>query len=186
MLLTLFFFCSVFSSFKIQEQNEEVITWSSARLLTYLDFKADTSSQKHSAISCLKIIPTLFIEGNVMKYKITAGFYPGCSYMKYRDRQLLQHEQHHFDMVEVYARKMRQYLHSCNNTSVTKEDLNIALTKLDADLQVVQALYDRVTEHGLKLRAQGHWEKQIKAALDSLNTFSHPDGIVILGEKTSQ
>lgn len=184
--ITLFFICFILASFKVQDRDDEVIHWGYQRQLTYSDFKADTTSVKHSAISCLKVIPSLFIEGSALKYKITAGFYPGCSYMKYRDKRLLQHEQGHFDMVEVYARKMRQYLHSCSNTNVTTEELNITLTKLDSDLQAVQTVYDRVTDHGLKLRAQTHWDRQIKAALDSLSAYGRPDGVVMLEGKIAR
>ncbi|RYD59088.1 MAG: DUF922 domain-containing protein [Sphingobacteriales bacterium] len=179
LLIALHFMCPLLCSF-VQDDSEEVIHWDKSKLLKYSDFKADTSFAKHSAISCLKIIPSLYIDGYKLKYSIRAGFYTGCSYMRHRDKQLLEHEQRHFDMVEIYARKMRQYLSSCANTRVTTKELNLTLTQIDADLQAVQVLYDKVTQHGLKPRAQLHWNKQIDATLDSLNAYGSPDGDVLL------
>lgn len=175
--------CVCLSSFKSVETEEEILYWSSTRQLVYTDFKADTTAAAHAAISCLKVIPFLSIDGNVLKYKIIAGFYPGCSYMKYRDKRLLGHEQLHFDMVEVYARKMRQYLHSCAYTGVSADELNNVLTRMDADLQAVQKVYDRVTDHGLKPGAQIHWGKQVSAALDSLSGYSKPEGVITISGK---
>lgn len=170
------------SSFKSGDANNDdpVLCWSACKGLTYADFKGDTVGAAHAAVSCLKVVPWVQLEGNVLKYRVVAEFYADCSYMKSKDSRLLAHEQLHFDIVEVYARKMRRYLELCKRRRITTAEITVALTQIDTELHNVQATYDRITRHGLKLRAQAAWNRQVSASLDSLGMYGETGGRIEL------
>lgn len=125
-------------------------------------------------------MPWIQLNGNNLKYRVSAEFYADCSYIKNTDTRLLAHEQLHFDMVELYARKMRQFLQGCNKRRVSTAEITATLGSMDEELHRMQARYDDVTSHGLKWRAQNAWNRQVQASLDSLHIYSTTDGRIEL------
>ncbi|MBA3705307.1 MAG: hypothetical protein H0W84_05250 [Bacteroidetes bacterium] len=86
---------------------------------------------------------------------------------------LLKHEQYHFNLAEVYARKIRK--------QITEEKLlknSKLLEKAFKDnlrtLEKVQKIYDKETNHSKISTEQAKWEKDIDKQLQELNDFSNP------------
>ena len=82
---------------------------------------------------------------------------------------LLNHEQRHFDLNEVYRRKLRTALLQLRGKGRTPkealEDLQRQIKetwdKANAKLKELQDQYDRETDHGRKGTEQGEWDKKI-------------------------
>lgn len=85
-----------------------------------------------------------------------------------RDAQLLAHEQLHFDIAEVAARKIRarfgEFKNACTEPGGT-EPIQQMVAEIDQDLQEEQVRYDRETSHGINLRAQDQWAQRVKRLL---------------------
>jgi hypothetical protein len=84
------------------------------------------------------------------------------------DAQLLEHEQLHFDLAEVAARRIRkrfeEFRDGCHEEGGA-EAIQAMVAEIDRELQQEQARYDRETRHGVNLRAQEQWKRRVQALL---------------------
>lgn len=84
------------------------------------------------------------------------------------DRQLLEHEQLHFDIAEANARTIRARLAEFRNVCAHRGGtgpIQEMIARADRDLQEAQRRYDRETGHGANVRAQEQWKRRIGALL---------------------
>lgn len=83
--------------------------------------------------------------------------------------KVLNHEQRHFDLNEVYRLKLLSVLPQSrtvgNSAETVKKELNEAIystaNKILSKLQEVQEQYDEKTHHGTSLEGQTEWDKEI-------------------------
>ncbi|MCW3806469.1 DUF922 domain-containing protein [Plebeiibacterium marinum] len=88
-------------------------------------------------------------------------------------KDLLEHEQYHFDLCELYARKIRETYDSLlktNNTNILK--YTEVFERLDEEHFLEQSRYDVETNHGADKSEQKMWETYIEEELMSLNTYA--------------
>ena len=89
------------------------------------------------------------------------------------DRQLLDHEQLHFDLAEIAARKIRKrfedFKDGCFDARDT-EPIQAMVAEVDRELQEEQHRYDRETAHGVNVRMQDQWNRKIQGLLKSSDT----------------
>ena len=92
-----------------------------------------------------------------------------------KTQDVLNHEQRHFDLYEIYARKLRILLTRPRVTGATTDEVRISLRKtindtasavLDMASQM-QSLYDDETAHGTNAAMQANWAAKIDAWLAS-------------------
>jgi hypothetical protein len=76
---------------------------------------------------------------------------------------LLRHEQYHFNITEVFSRKLNEYI--AKNPRETLYNYTLRLNSLSIDLDNMQADYDFETKHGGVTSAQAHWEYRIDSLL---------------------
>ncbi len=120
--------------------------------------------------------------GHVQSVTVTNTMEPSLSWVVpgKADAGVLQHEQAHFDLNEVYRRKLAILLPCLQAQSPTKQGaidaLNAALhrkaSEVLAQLQKAQARFDAETRHGNGASAQARWEAQIATWL--LNPSAAP------------
>ncbi|MDB5264306.1 MAG: hypothetical protein JWQ14_3589 [Adhaeribacter sp.] len=157
--------------------NEEVgIVWTNNRRLTWDDFKspADEAEPLH-AMTSTNIAIKAHCNGNQMKFEVKCLFVTKDSWTKNRlSEKLLAHEQMHFDLTEVHARRLRQKLNQTANICGTSRlKLDPIVAKYFADWKAEQDLYDRETNHGLLDEKQKAWEEKIADNLASLESYSY-------------
>ena len=120
--------------------------------------------------------------GHVTSVTVTNTMEPSLSWVVpgKGDDRVLCHEQGHFDLNEVYRRKLEIVLPCLQSRSASKQG---AIDELDAalrrqaneileQLQAVQARYDAESGHGNDPSGQGRWEAQIAGWL--LNPIAAP------------
>jgi len=86
-----------------------------------------------------------------------------------RDADLLSHEQLHFDLTELAARKMRaQFTRLDRACASGRADAEIgpALAALERAWVDEQARYDRETDHGTNRPMQIQWQKRVQRELE--------------------
>jgi hypothetical protein len=89
--------------------------------------------------------------------------------IKDANEELLKHEQLHFDMAEIAARKIRRRLGETKEPCAADNDnaaLNRFVGEVTRDYRQEQAQYDQETKHGTFMFGQGKWESRVKAALN--------------------
>jgi hypothetical protein len=143
--------------------------WSEAHPLEWTDFlAAPDAKSKGAALTAYEIQARRVCEEDGPAFRVTVRFLPNQSWIKPRQRnaRILAHEQGHFDLAEVTARRLRAELALLD---LGCADGNAAFTKLVADFQSrdleLQRSYDRQTMFGTGSGAQKHWEARIKSWL---------------------
>jgi hypothetical protein len=121
----LFIFCSsnVFIESKSNyfKEGSDRILWSSKRKLVWDDFRGipDTSRTISIASTSSKIeITENFILNGIPKYEVQCYFIRSESWTKVNDESTLSHEQLHFDIDELFTRKIRKAFDSLNAKKV--------------------------------------------------------------------
>lgn len=121
------------------------------------------------------------VESQITSIKVFSVFLPSASWWRPdAGDELLDHEQGHFDVAEIAARKLQLAVRrrlAANSTIIgvgtdrTSADKNLAekIRKLmqASNAQAVQENkeYDRATRHGNRLRAQRDWRRVQQATL---------------------
>jgi predicted secreted Zn-dependent protease len=151
--------------------------WSATRPLVLADFKArPRPDEAHAALTSATIVAQVACRSNQFSGHVQAAFDPTRSWV--RDpatitAKLLRHEQLHFDITEVYARRLRQKLAGvripCAELGPTFERLSKGVY---ADWEKAEDQYDRDTNHGLKPEQQAQWETQVQQQLLELAAFA--------------
>ena len=105
--------------------------------------------------------------------EIYALFVPHGSWVKDPTPTLLHHEQAHFDITEIHARKMRKFSQEHPNPcSLGKAGIDKASKAIIKASYDMQNEYDEATSHGQNRRSQKEWLLRIESELSGLDAFS--------------
>ena len=91
----------------------------------------------------------------------------------HRTAYILSHEQGHFDLAEVYARKLfrklSEYRFDANNY---RKDLKKIYDDVIKEKEAIQNEYDEETRHSILKAKQAEWLKKIAAMLEETNEYA--------------
>lgn len=153
-------------------QQEEVIPWSADRKLRWSDFKGSYLKTQWAAATTASSISYEFstFEDNgqlFIDFKVGCEFYPNKSWYRPElcDALILSHEQLHFDIAELHARKMRKRLAETQFTKNIKDEVKTIYKALIKELNIFQNKYDHETNFSRNLEKQLIWNKMIADAL---------------------
>lgn len=115
--------------------------------------------------------------GDAFEFRVIAGFRPQLSWVKavvlndsVQRRTVLGHEQTHFDLAEVHARRMRQTFGSLARPCAKSDaELSALARRLTQEEKVEQRRYDAETNHGLLADEQAAWSVQTRRRLAASN-----------------
>lgn len=102
-----------------------------------------------------------------LDHQVTAYFYPNESWYRPElcDGNTLAHEQLHFDISELFARKMRNRLDRTSFSDDVKAEVRKIYNDILEELRDFQAQYDRETDFSRNRGKQAEWNLGIKEAL---------------------
>ncbi len=169
----------LFSAFFLQAQEEvDKIFWEQDGL-TWVHFEAqpDETSSFHANTNAGLSYSWGFknINGLIeLEYEVKSYFNPKGSWVRKASRNihLLQHEQLHFDITELHARKLKKRLADVNVNELGKqpgEVLNGYYKIIDKERTLMQQKYDRETNHSIDKNAQARWQGYIAKELNNYN-----------------
>ena len=155
------------------------IVWSAARPLAVADFQSRPNpSERLAALTSTNIKAGAACRDFVFSGTVEATFEPSASWVRSpatMPAALLRHEQMHFDLTEVHARRLRQKLVAFQ-ARANCEKLQPAFDNVTKPLYVEwdrdQNRYDQETNHGLNVVRQVEWEKQTQIRLEQLKAFA--------------
>ncbi len=170
-----FFLLVLFSCIALSAQ-EETIKWDADRRLSWEDFKGKPEENSPAAAITASGISYYFStyedhNGEMgINYTVTTYFYPNKSWYNRQlgDRIILSHEQLHFDIAELFARKMRAQLASTRFTRNVKEEVREIYRKINEELSEFQHRYDSETDYSRNYEAQILWNEVIAQALEEV------------------
>ena len=154
--LTAFFLLSSFSS----DYNFNY------RKLKFNDFREVLSLGDAVALSSTGISFDYEIRGENVKYFVEAKFYPRDSYIVkgHFNKNVLSHEQRHFDITKIYADIL---LYKLNKVKGSSEKLiQSVYANVTEEWDYVQELYDSETDHSRNELNQKEWDEILNNALN--------------------
>ena len=153
-------------------QAAEAIPWEADRKLSWEDFRGVPPNSKRVAATTASGISYSYQTGRNrgryrLDYQVTAFFYPQKSWYHRElcDSVVLSHEQLHFDITEMYARRMRKELGGKTFGPDVKSKVRQIFKRLNRELSEFQARYDRETDFSRDREAQRRWNAEIARML---------------------
>ena len=170
-------FLSINSTTSFSNGDPEII-WSTARRLNWDDFKAQPNGQTLTGAvthSTIKVMP----EANKWTGRVTvvvqAVFACNKSWAREKAKEsdyLLNHEQRHFDIAELYARKIRQALAEERITIKNYKEVRATIIQpLFREYVKFDEEYDHQTVHGLNKETQSVWNNRIDDQLEDMSLY---------------
>lgn len=153
-------------------QTTSLIEWKEDSKLTWSDFqgKADPAST-NAALTHSAIHAQFGYDDKELEYSIRCHFDKNKSWGRIKNDHILGHEQGHFDLTEIFARRLYRDLKEYKfNSATVDKDINTIYGAVVRDLKEMQLSYDRETDHSRNIPVQNIWEEKI----DSLLEVSRP------------
>lgn len=145
------------------------IVWSENFLLKHSDFNGPKPEEDpwYSA-TCACELQYKYLDTG---YRIFAVFNTEKSWIGDTSLSLLLHEQGHFDICEIEARKARRYLYFWDKAQITSNIVVHVISIYVDSINLMGVDYDYETTYGFDSVYQGLWNEKIKLTLDSLKAF---------------
>lgn len=160
-------------------KDEATIPWSETYKLSWDDFQgppkqdSDAVATTASGITFSYSIKKTSKRIVSFKTQISAHFYPEKSWYKpnHADNHILAHEQFHFNITELHARKFRQRVSELPVTQSLSTVLDHIHQEINTELSALQEKYDAETNFSRNFEQQALWQKYIEGELAKLAKF---------------
>jgi hypothetical protein len=162
-------------------RDNRAVPWAVSRPLKWSDLEAvpPESPGQQGAVTGYSLFHGARCTGRRFEFKVVTAFLPGQSWVRpivlgdpSKSVSALRHEQTHFDLAEVSARRMRRRFadltNPCRETPEAMEAIAAAFVNDDV---AAQARYDEETRHGLRADRQRQWDADTAELLTSLAKF---------------
>lgn len=152
--------------------------WEAATKLTWADFKAVPDSvSPHKAFTMAVVQDEYDIKKEVITADIHCYFERDKSWVKKKGETpaQLKHEQLHFDIAELVARKMRKdlALYSSKDVPSTQAFIDAVNKKyIQKELDSLNTVYDTDTNFGVTESKQKKWETKIVGELRKYEAYT--------------
>jgi hypothetical protein len=162
-------------------QEADGMPWDPGYRLQWEDFRGTPPGSRRVAATTASGISysyrTMGQEGAYrLDYEVTAYFYPDRSWYhpELCDSVVLSHEQLHFDISEIYARKMRNILGSRIFGPNVKAEVRQVFAQINRELSQFQQRYDSETDYSRDHEAQARWNRLIAERLTGRSHTPNP------------
>lgn len=165
---------TILSSF---QDRKDIIVWQEGKLLTWDDFKGKPAKRFSAASTHYDTFKTTEEKGKQTEVVVQAVFYINKSWKKVNwvNDEVLEHEQKHFDIVELFARKLRKQILECKYSSYenVKSVTDSLYDKMDKEMDLFQDTYDNETDASMNGDKQREWNKKIMDGIQSLSAYKN-------------
>ena len=153
---------------------DSAVPWSPTRQLTWNDFRGPPPREGEEVAKTAYMLSYAWkCQGESFDFRIVAAFRPRQSWVKtvmLKDtilrRSALGHEQTHFDLAEVHARRIQQHFGALTGACrKTDPELKALVDRLVGEEKTEQQRYDAETNHGLRSDTQAAWTADVARRL---------------------
>ena len=157
-----------------QSRDEELISWSAYKKLTWADYKGTPRPESDAVASTATYLGIEYSFNNKgFGYKITCTLSKNRSWGSHKTDYVLAHEQGHFDIAEIFARKLNWRMSEYRfNKNSFKTDLKKIYDEITRAKEAMQNEYDKETNHSIKKEKQEEWLKKIQEELNEYKDFA--------------
>ncbi|MGZ3900283.1 MAG: DUF922 domain-containing protein, partial [Bacteroidia bacterium] len=152
------------------------IEWNADRPLQRADFKGKRIHKGVVASTTYNITKEINESNGHLKASVKACFYCYNSWIL-KDTvgyDVVLHEQKHFDIAELYARKLRKQIQEIHFKSLedAEHKSDSLFDKINEEMDVFQDNYDNETDHSRNGIEQRKWNERVAISLDELRDYS--------------
>jgi len=150
-----------------REEDAEFIPWMDERRLTWEDFLSEPRKHSDAVASTSTSLGIAYqVAQGALEYKITCNFSKTKSWGLLKTDYILAHEQGHFDITEIFARKLYQEMQQyAFNRKTYKRDINELYQSIVKEKEAMQAAYDGESDHSRNRKLQYEWLAKIDQLL---------------------
>lgn len=161
-------FIFAFSSPMFAQEN--FIKWNEGQSLQWPDFAGNVNEGSSFAAESFAEVKYnyTFNSPNDFYFDVYASFDKNTSWCRSQCKSpaLLKHEQLHFDIAELYARKIKEAFYHFRYSKNFRNEIEQLFSQKKAEYHLVQMKYDDETNHSLNKQRQREWENFIANELD--------------------
>ena len=158
------------------QSDKNVLLWQEGKLLTWEDFKGKPEKRFAAASTHYDILKSVEpLPQKKINVKIEAVFFRHKSWKNknWINEEVLEHEQKHFDIVELFARRLRKaiYEFKFKNFNHLTSSVDSLYTIYDKEMDKYQDRYDEESDGSMNGAKQREWEKKIMSEIAGLKEF---------------
>ena len=164
-------------SFAQESGSEELVDWKASQRLVWSDYKGSPDQQSDAAALTATYLGIEYeITEKGFSWKIQCRFSKTRSWGKSKTDYILQHEQGHFDIAEIFARKLNKKLKDYKfDKGSFRKDLKKIYDGITSEKEKFQDKYDKETDHSRKKEEQAKWIKKIDEELKEYQSYTDYD-----------
>jgi len=158
--------------------DSNLILWCADQRLGWDDFQGPADPNRKAGVqSAAQVMIELNTrtEGNRVYFNVACYFERDRSWtINHQNSYLLAHEQLHFDIAELYARKMRKRLRELSGVNQRNLESRVRqiYREVNREHNAFQDRYDRETDHSKNREKQAVWEAKVKRMLEETSAYS--------------
>jgi len=158
-----------------KKEDKEFIPWLHERMLEWEDFQCAPNRKSDAVASTSTSLGLAYqIKNRQLSFSITCAFSKTKSWGTLKTDYILAHEQGHFDITEIYARKLHQALSFYKfNSKTYGQDINRIYQRIVKEKEHFQNLYDGQSDHSRNKRIQANWAEIIDSLLVETESFAN-------------
>ena len=157
------------------EADEDQILWQPEYRLSWDDFLCEPLRNTEAvALTSTTLGLAYRIQNGKLSYNINCGFSKKRSWALLKTPYILAHEQAHFDITEIYARKLNQQLKETrfSKGASMQGQVNAIYEKMMKEKEAFQELYDGETSHSRNKAKQAKWLNKIDEMLAASQPYA--------------
>jgi len=157
------------------ERYYSFFTWTEIKKLTWADFQGvPIENAAEVAMATSSVEYSYYTKNKQVFWTVLAKYYPKLSWSKKSKQSayILQHEQLHFDITELYARLFRKRLAENIKSTGDLSKISGISSTIMKEWQEEQDDYDKETNHSMNEKKQAEWNLNLKQRLDALKEFA--------------
>ncbi len=156
-------------------REDDTINWSAGRRLVWSDFKGRPDGAREDAALTSSGIEFgyHYNEREGFSWHIACLFDKTKSWVRVKDDYILAHEQGHFDITEIFARRLNKALKEYRfNENRMQKDVPAIYQSVMKEQAGMENQYDDETDNSRKKDKQAEWLKKIRNELGGLERFA--------------
>lgn len=167
----IFFTACTFFTLHAHTQTTDTINWRANYKLKWSDFKATPDSNSIAvALTSTTISYRIIKKDSVLDVIVSCCFNKPWSWSKNKKIQgVLRHEQGHFDISELFARKFREAVRKSKFKG--NGEIIVLYGKMMDEKKVYNGIYDEETDYCNNVKKQVYWSKIILAEIKKLDAY---------------
>lgn len=153
---------------------DDTIPWKKNYKLKWSDFKGSPQAgNDFAALTSYSLTYSMMQSGKGLVTKVDCEFDKKKSWGRIKNDSILAHEQLHFDIAELFARKIRKsFAEYVFNKKTFQRDLKAIYLDAVQACSMYQQQYDSESEHSINRKGQRKWDMKIRQEMEALSAYA--------------